>query len=326
MKAAVYHSYGPPEVVQVKDVDVPVPKEDEVLVRVHFASVNRTDTGFRSAEYFISRFFSGLFTPKYQVLGCEFSGVVEKAGTKVTDFKVGERVFGFNDERFGAHAEYMLLREKDAFVQIPDGIDFKTASAISEGAHYALCNIRAAKIVAGQNILVNGGTGAIGSAAIQLIKSIGARVTAVCATPYLETVRSLGADHVIDYLSQDFTLLDEKFDVVFDAVGKSTFGKCKRILKEKGIYMSTELGPGAQNVFLAMITPFLGGKRLLFPLPSVSKDDIRFLGGLTAAGKLRPLIDRVYTIDQIVEAHRYAQSGQKIGNVLVKFIDSASGD
>lgn len=317
MKAAVYRSYGPPEVVRVEDIPVPVPGDDELLVRVHFASVNRTDTGFRSAEYVISRFFSGLFRPKQQVLGCEFSGVVEKTGSSVNSFKTGDRVFGFNDVRFGAHAEYMLMRERDAVVHIPHGIDFKTASALSEGAHYALCNVRAAKIVAGQNVLVNGGTGAISSAAVQIIKHIGARVTAVCPADYVDIVRSLGADEVIAFELQDFTQLNEKFDVVFDAVGKSTFGKCKRILKDKGIYMSTELGPGAQNVFLALVTPFLGGKRVLFPLPVSAKEDIAFLGSLAADGKLKPLIDRVYSLDEIVKAHHYVQSGEKIGNVLI---------
>jgi len=317
MKAAVYRAYGPPEVVKVEDIPVPVPKNDEILVRVHFASVNRTDTGFRSAEYVISRFFSGLFRPKQQVLGCEFSGVVEKAGSDVTEFKSGDRVFGFNDERFGAHAEYMLLREKDAVVHIPQGVDLKTASAISEGAHYALCNIRAAKISAGQTVLVNGGTGAIGSAAIQIIRHIGAHVTAVCPAVYVDMVHSLGADEVMAFEEQDFTMLNKKFDVVFDAVGKSTYGKCRRIMKDKGIYMSTELGPGAQNVFLALITPFLGGKRLLFPLPVTAKADIAFLGGLAADGKLKPLMDRVFPLDSIVEAHQYVQSGKKIGNVLI---------
>ena len=317
MKAGRYYRYGPPEVVKLEEIPVPVPGDDELLIRVHFASVNRTDTGFRSAEYFISRFFSGLFRPKYKVLGCEFSGVVEQTGSKVSAFKTGDRVFGFNDQRFGAHAEYMVIREKDAVVTVPAGIDLKTASALSEGAHYALSNIRAAKITSGQNILVNGATGAIGSAAVQIIHSMGARVTAVCAAPHLETIRSLGADQVIDYGSQDFTALNEKFDVVFDAVGKSTFGKCKRILKDQGIYMSTELGPGWQNVFLALFTPLTGGKRVLFPLPDSNKEAFIFLGNLAEEGKFTPLIDRVYALKDIVEAHRYAQSGNKIGNVLI---------
>jgi NADPH:quinone reductase-like Zn-dependent oxidoreductase len=317
MKAAVHTQYGPPEVVQVKEVDKPVPKEKEVLIKVHTSTVNRTDCGFRSAEYFISRFFSGLFKPNCTILGNEFAGEVEAIGKEVTAFKPGDKVFGYNDTTFGGHAGYMVMAEKDAITTLPEGLSYQEAAPITEGGHYALCDIRAAKIQASQRVLINGATGAIGSAAIQIIKQIGAEVTAVCATPHVALVESLGADQVIDYTRQDFTKLNKKFDVVFDAVGKSSFGKCKPLLKKKGIYMSTELGPGSQNPFLALITPFTGGKKVLFPIPTISKEDVLFLKKLVETKKYKPVIDRTYSLDQIVEAYRYVETGQKTGNVLI---------
>jgi NADPH:quinone reductase-like Zn-dependent oxidoreductase len=319
MKAAVYHQYGPPDVVKVTNIDKPVPKDGEVLVKVHATTVNRTDAGFRSAEYFIVRLFAGLFKPKNPVLGCEFAGVVESVGKTVNSFKPGDRVFGFDDNKWGGHAAYKVIAEKDAIVHIPDSIPYTTAAAISEGAHYAWCNIRAAKITKGQKVIVNGATGAIGSAAVQLIKNIGAEVVAVCHTDHIDLVKSLGPDRVIDYTQQDFTELDTLFDVVFDAVGKSSFGKCKRILKPKGIYMSTELGKNAENPFLAMWTPLLGGKKVLFPLPYSNKEDLIYLSDLVARDLFTPVLDKQhFTFDQICEAYTYVETGQKIGNVVIE--------
>jgi NADPH:quinone reductase-like Zn-dependent oxidoreductase len=321
MKAAVYRKYGPPEVVSIEEIALPVPKAKEVLIKIHYTTVNRTDCGFRSAEYFISRFFSGLFVPKIKVLGCEFAGEIIEIGKDVSLYKVGDRVFGFNDAKFGGHAEYLTLPENAAIVEIPEGFSYRDAAPWAEGGHYALCNIRSAKITAGQQVLINGGTGAIGSAAIQLCKYFGAEVTAVCATQHIDTVRALGADVVIDYTKEDFTQLKRKFDVVFDAVGKSNFGRCKPLLKEKGIYMSTELGPGFENPFLGMTAPFRSGKKVLFPIPLLKRDDIVFLKTLAEAGKYKPLVDRTYNLSQIVEAYKYVETGMKTGNVLIKVAD-----
>jgi len=317
MRAAVSTKYGPPEVVKLMEVETPVPKDNEVLIRVYATTVNRTDCGFRSAEYFISRFFSGLFRPKFKTLGNEFAGQIEAIGKDVTSFKAGDKVFGYNDIKFGAHAEYMVMDENGAITTIPAGMDYDEAAPITEGGHYALCDLRAAKVISGQKVLINGATGAIGSAAVQLVKNIGAEVTAVCSTKNIEVVRALGADTVLDYTSQDFTRTDNKFDFVFDAVGKSSFGKCKPLLKDKGIYISTELGRNSENVFLALITPLTGSKRVLFPLPTISKEDVIFLKNLVEAGKYKPLIDRKYPLDQIVEAYRYVETGQKTGNVVI---------
>jgi NADPH:quinone reductase-like Zn-dependent oxidoreductase len=318
MRAAVYTRYGPPEVVHVTDIATPIMGESDLLIRVRYSSVNRTDCGFRSAEYFIVRFFSGLITPKNPVLGCEFAGEVESVGSKVTQFKIGDRVFGFNDSTFGGHGEYLVINEGAAVAHVPDEIPFDLAAAITEGGHYALCNLRAARLKAGQSILIHGATGAIGSAAVQLARYFGANVTAVCHGKHVDLVKSLGPDVVIDYTRNDFTRLNTQFDIVFDAVGKSSFGACKPILKEKGIYMSTELGKGSQNPFLALITPLLNGKRVLFPLPTISKEDVVFLRSLAEGGNFKPLIDRKYALDEIVEAYRYVETGQKTGTVLLE--------
>ncbi len=321
MKAIVYTEYGPPEVARLMEVPKPSPKYNEVLVKVYSSTVNRTDAGFRSAEYFISRFWTGLFRPKNQILGCEFSGTIEEIGQRVTTFKKGDKVFGFNDKTCGGHGEYLTIAEADAIITMPENVDFDEAAAITEGAHYALVDIRAAKVERGQHVLVYGATGAIGSAAVQLLKHFGALVTAVCNTKNVGLLKSLGADTIIDYQTQDFTKTDNKFEFIFDAVGKSSYGQCKPLLTKRGIYISTELGKNGENILLAMTTPLWGGKRLLFPLPSISKQDVIFLKELVEKGEYKPVIDRLYKLDQIVEAYKYVESGQKTGNVIIKIIE-----
>jgi NADPH:quinone reductase-like Zn-dependent oxidoreductase len=317
MKAAIHTQYGPPEVVQILEIDKPSPAANEVLMRVHASTVNRTDCGFRSAEYFISRFFSGLFKPKQQILGCEFSGTVESVGESVQNYKTGDRVFGFNDSRFGGHAEYLIRDENDAMTLMPKNLSFTEAAALTEGAHYALCDIRAAKVEAGQKTMVYGATGAIGSAAVQLLKYFGTEVTAICNTPNMDLVRSLGADQVIDYTNEDFTKTNQRYDFIFDAVGKSSFGACRKLLKENGVYISTEPGKNGENIWMALYGLLHKGKRVLFPLPYINIEDVVFLKDLAESGKFKPLIDRIYPLDKIVEAYQYVESRQKIGNVVL---------
>ncbi len=321
MRAIIHTRYGTPEVAKVMEVPKPVPESNEVLVKVHASTVNRTDSGFRSAEYFVSRMWSGLFRPKHQTLGCEFAGIVEETGEGVTDFKVGDRVFGFNDATFGGHAEYLTIPESWAIIAMPGNVTFAQAAAISEGAHYALNNIRASKIKKGQHAMVYGATGAIGSAAVQLLKHLGVVVTAVCNTKNVELVKSLGADRVIDYQTEDFTKTEEKFYFIFDAVGKSSFKECKPLLTQNGIYVSTELGKNAENIFLALATPMLGKKRVIFPIPTTSKEDLLFLKQRVEEGVFMPVIDREYTLEQIVEAYRYVETGQKTGNVILRIVE-----
>ncbi len=321
MRAIVYKAYGPPEVAQLKELPKPSIKDHEVLIKVHCSTVNRTDSGFRSAEYFVSRFWSGLFKPKFPVLGCEFAGVIEATGKNISTYKKGDKVFGFNDQTFGGHAEYVVMPENAAMALIPEQHSFEQAAALTEGSHYALVDIQAAKVQAGQNVMVYGATGAIGSAAVQLLKHFGAHVTAVANTKNVALVKSLGADVVIDYQTEDFTQTKTRFDFIFDAVGKSSFGQCKPLLKEKGIYISTELGKNGENIWLALLTPLRGRKKLLFPLPTITKNDVEFLGELAQQGKFKPVIDRSFTMEQIVEAYRYVESGQKTGNVILKIVE-----
>jgi len=237
--------------------------------------------------------------------------------SKVTLFKPGDKVFGYNDDTFGAHAEYITISENKWVALMPENLTYKEAAAITEGSHYALSDIRAANIQNGQKVLIYGTTGAIGSAALQIIKHIGAEVTAVCDTRNIELVKSLGADEIIDYTKQDFTKLNKTFDLVFDAVGKSSFLKCRRILKNKGIYVSTDLGYMSQNVIFALLTPIFRGKRVLFPIPRINKEIITYLKNLVVSGKFKPIIDRVYTLEQIIDAFTYVESGQKVGNVII---------
>ncbi|MBC7693861.1 MAG: NAD(P)-dependent alcohol dehydrogenase [Burkholderiales bacterium] len=321
MKAIVYKQYGPPEVAKLMEVDKPALKDNEVLVKVYASTVNRTDSGFRSAEYFISRFWSGLLRPKLQILGCEFSGIIEETGKEVRSFKIGDKVFGYNDKTFGGHAEYLSMGENESITTIPANLSLEESAALTEGAHYALNNIKVSKIKSGQHVLVYGATGAIGSAAVQLLKYFGATITAVCNTKNIELVKSLGADTVIDYQTEDFTKTDIKFNFVFDAVGKSSFKQCKPLIAEKGIYISTELGKNGVNIPLALITPLLGGKKVLFPIPTISKEDLIFIKELVEKGKFKPVIDRHYTLNQIVEAYTYVETGQKTGNVILRIAD-----
>jgi NADPH:quinone reductase-like Zn-dependent oxidoreductase len=319
MKAAVHTRYGPPEVVRISEVEKPAAKDHEVLVKVHATTVNRTDCGLRAARPFIYRFFIGLTRPRMTVLGNEFAGVVEARGSGVTTFEVGDRVFGFSGASFGAHAEYLAVPQDGFIATIPAGRTYEEAAASTEGSQYALSMVRTAKVQGGQDVLVNGATGAIGSAAVQLLKSLGAHVTAVCGPDNVELVKGLGADRVIDYTAEDFTRDGQRYDAVLDAVGKSSFGRCRRLLKPRGVFLSSDLGPLSQNPFLALVTPLFGGRKVRFPIPT-QRDRatvVRYLKELIESGAFKPLIDRRYPLDQIVEAYRYVETGQKIGNVVI---------
>ncbi len=318
MKAAVYRHYGPPSFVHVEEASPPVPNAGDLLVRVFASTVNRTDCGFLSGKPLVVRLFSGLRAPRATILGCEFAGEIMGVGTGVSAFAVGQRVFGYNGVKFGGHAEYLTIAETGLVAEIPAGTSYEQAAPIIEGAHYALNMIRAARVAAGQNVLVNSGTGGIGSAAVQLLVQLGARVTAVCATAHLALVESLGAERVVDYRREDFTGLDNEFNVVLDAVGKSSFGRCRSLLVPGGIYVSSELGTLWQNPVLALTTPLLRRKRVLFPIPRDTREDALFLQGLVASGEFRPVIDRSYPLEQIREAYEYVAAGQKIGNVVIR--------
>jgi NADPH:quinone reductase-like Zn-dependent oxidoreductase len=317
MRAAVYDRYGPPEVLRLEEVERPVPKEDEVLIKVHASAVNRTDTGLRSAEYFISRFLTGLLRPKRKIPGTELAGEVVEVGAAVTEFKVGDHVFGVSASTAGAHAEFVCLPESAPLAHKPTGMTFEEAAAVCDGAILALSYLRRVDLRMKQKILVYGASGSIGTAGVQLARYFDADVTAVCNTKNVELVRSLGADRVIDYTREDFTKSGETYDFIFDAVGKLSFKRCRGSLKPGGIYGSTDLGPYWQNPFLALWTSRIGDKKVLFPIPRYTKKDILFLKELIGAGKYRAVIDRRYPLEDVVEANRYVETGQKTGNVVL---------
>jgi NADPH:quinone reductase-like Zn-dependent oxidoreductase len=252
-----------------------------------------------------------------RILGNEFAGEIAAIGPGVTSFAVGDRVFGYDDSACGAHAQYLTVREDASLARIPAHLNYVQAAPASEGSHYALANIEKAKIRAGQRVLVNGATGAIGSAAVQLLASRGVHVTAVCDTAHLDLVRGLGAERVIDRSAEDFTQDQQTYDVVFDAVGKSSFGRCRRLLEWRGVYLSTDLGPHGENPFLMLVTPLLPGKSVLFGFPRHDQQMMNYFKDLLEAGLFRPVIDRSYPLADIVEAYRYVETGQKVGNVVI---------
>lgn len=316
MKAAVHTRYGPPNVVSIAEVDKPSPGDKDMLVEVHATTVNRTDCAYRAARPFFARTATGITKPKRTILGTEFAGVVTEVGKNVTKFAAGDRVFGYNEGAFGTHAEFLSVPEDAALATVPPNVAFTTAAAATEGAHYALAFIRVAGIEAGQEVLVYGATGGIGSAAVQLLKTLDVTVTAVCDTSNVELVKGLGADQVLDYTTGEFDNHPLTYHAVFDAVGKSTFGQCKRLLKNGCAYISSELGPWAQNMFLPLLT--LGaGKKVKFPFPKHDQRMIEYLGGLLESGTFNPVIDRHYPLARIAEAHEYVETGRKIGNVII---------
>jgi NADPH:quinone reductase-like Zn-dependent oxidoreductase len=324
MRAVVYTRYGPPDVLRVSDVPRPTPKDDEVLIRVHATTVNRTDCGFRKAKPFITRLFSGLLRPRKQILGTEVAGEIEAVGAAVTRFDRGDRVFGVNADDFGAHAEFICMREDAPLANLPAGMTFEEGAAVCDGVILALTCLRWADLESGQRILIYGASGSIGTAAVQLAKYFGADVTAVCNTRNVDTVRSLGADAVVDYTQEDFTANGETYDVIFDAVGKTSFRRCRRSLAQGGTYVETDLGFLWQNPILALLTWRFGDKRVLMPLPRYTQKDVLFLAQLIEAGRYRAVIDRRYPLERVVDATRYVETEQKTGNVVLTVSGAAA--
>jgi NADPH:quinone reductase-like Zn-dependent oxidoreductase len=313
MKAAVRSKYGTGEVLSIQEVDKPTPKDDEVLIRVYAASANRSDYHVLTGLPLLMRVFTGLFKPKLSTTGSDFAGQVEATGPAVRSFKVGDKVMGFGGGfGIGSHAQYITFPETKRIVLMPRNITYEQAAACLEGAYYAAIGITQLKPTAGQKALVYGATGAIGSAYVQFLKYYGAYVTAVCGGENSELVRSWGADKIIDYKTEDFTKDNEQYDFVIDAVGKSSFVKCKLLLKKNGIYAPSG---GAENLFLVLITPLLGGKKILFPKDA--KGNLGFIKDLLEKGSFKPVIDRKYPIEKIAEAFTYVATGQKIGNVII---------
>jgi NADPH:quinone reductase-like Zn-dependent oxidoreductase len=318
MRAAVRTAYGRPGVVEVVDVPMPQVGDGDLLVRVHATTVNRTDCGFRSGRPFFGRAFYGFPRPRHQVLGGEFAGVVEAVGPAVSGFVPGERVFGYQEDRLGAHAEYLTIRADGPVATMPAGTDFVSMAPSTEASHYAVTLVRAAGLRRGDPVLVYGATGGIGSAAVQVLAYLGTDVTAVCDAQYVELVRGLGANRVVDRATTDYTQEDRSYRAIIDAVGKGSFLAGRRVLAPGGRYLSTDLGVHDEIPFLVLATAFSAGRRVALPLPARrTQDSVRRIRGLVEAGAFTPLVDRTYTLDHIVDAYRYVEAGYKVGNVVV---------
>jgi NADPH:quinone reductase-like Zn-dependent oxidoreductase len=318
MKAAVNPRYGSPEVLEIRQVLKPEPKAGEVLISVHATTVSRTDCGMLRPHPQFVRLGAGLLRPKHTTLGMDFSGKVEAVGAGVTSYKPDDHVFGLSPDVYGAHAEYLCLPETAAMATMPTGVGFGEA-VVCEGAWYADTNLQAFHLKPGHRILIYGASGAIGTAAVQLAKSYGAKVTAVVATRHLDLVKSLGADRAVDYTVQDFTQIGETFDVVFEAVGKTTYFRCRRLLKPNGVFAATDLGPWCQNPLLTIWFAITRTHRVIFPLPKSSKAKafVEFLKTRMVAGEFRAVVDREYPLNAIADAYRYVETGHKTGIVVI---------
>jgi NADPH:quinone reductase-like Zn-dependent oxidoreductase len=322
MRAVVYDRYGPPEVLRLEGVERPVPAEDEVLVKVYATTVNRFDTATREANRrsglaisLMSRMVSGIRRPRHRILGTEFAGAVEAVGAAANEFAIGDRVFGTTGLRFGAHAEYIAMPVSGRIAHMPTGMSFEEAAPICDGALNALTCLKQADLRPGRTILINGASGAIGTAGVQLARTFGADVTAVCNTKNLELVRSLGAERVIDYTQEDFTKNGQRYNVILDAVGKLSFRRCRDSMQPGGIFLPTD---GLGNLVWALMTRRSRGKKVLFQIPPrQTKQDVLFLKELIEAGQYRPVIDRRYRLEDVIEATRYVETEQKVGNVVL---------
>lgn len=317
MRAVISGRYGPPEVLEIREVERPTPRASEVLVRVHATSVNRTDAATLHGTPFFARLATGVRRPKHPILGTEFAGRIAAVGAQVTGLADGDDVFGFSGATFGAHAEYLTIPADGPLATIPAGLSYAEVASSTEGPHYALSSLETADLGTGVEVLVYGATGAIGTAAVQLLVHRGATVTAVCDPHGTDVVASLGAEVVIDRSSQDFTGTSARFDAILDAVGQTTLARCRHLLKPGAPYLSTDLGPGWQNLALIPLTRFVGDHRVLIPFPTDERRHVLEVREPLASGAFRPVVDRTYAFDDIVEAYRYVQSRRKLGTVVV---------
>jgi NADPH:quinone reductase-like Zn-dependent oxidoreductase len=323
MKASCRIRYGGPQILEIIEKPKPVPGSGELLIRVVCTTVNRTDCGVLSGAPYIFRFFAGWPNPRHSSTGTDFAGVVEATGPGVSRFSEGERVWGFHDHGIGSHAEYFVIRESFPVLRIPDHIGFAEAAASAEGAHYAFNYLRCMHLEQGTPVLVNGATGAIGSAAVQMLRVSGAKITAVCHAEHADRVKALGADRVVACDRENFTATGERYAYVLDAVGKSSFGACRNLLLDGGAYFSSELGPGNENLYLPLTTRF-SRVRMLFPLPAHIRRSLERVQELLTGGQFHPLIDRTYSLEELPEAFRYVASGKKIGNVILQMSQAES--
>ncbi len=316
MKAAVSSRYGPPDVIEMCEVPTPQPGPGEILIRVHATTVSRTDDGMLRPHPFFIRLIAGLFRPHSTILGMDFAGAVAAIGTGVTSYKPGDCVFGMSPDKFGAHAEYLCISEHGQIAAIPEGLRFDEV-VVCEGAWYATTCLDWLDLKSGDQLLIYGASGAIGTAALQLAKSRGLHVTAVVGTRQVELVNTLGADLVVDYMMEEFTKIAGTFDAVLDAVGKTTYFQCQRLLKPTARYATTDLGPFWQNLILAFWSSIIGSNRVNIPFPKSDSDFVESIRNLLTTRELRAVVDRRYPLEEIIDAYRYVESEQKTGIVVV---------
>lgn len=309
MRAVVFDRYGPPDVLRLAEVERPVPEDGQVLVRVRATSTTRTDCGLRGAEYFVARLVTGLFRPRSGRVGIEFAGEVAAVGSAVTEFALGDRVFGIGD---GTNAEYVCVGESEVVAEVPGDMAYEDAAVVADGALSAFSLLRSAGLAQGQRVLVYGASGSIGVGGVQVAKHLGAHVTAVCSTTNVDLVRSLGADEVIDYLEQDFRNNGQTYDVLLDAVGKLSYLGCRGSVRPSGRYITTDPGRFWHDALVALTT-----KKAKLGIVRYKKADLLALVMLLEAGRYRAVIDRTYRLEDVVDAHRYVETHQKTGNVVL---------
>lgn len=317
MKAIVRDKYGQPEVLKLKEIPKPTPKENELLVRVHATTVNRTDTAIVTGRPFVFRLFIGFPKPKRLIIGTDFAGQIEAVGSAVENFKVGDRVWGFNDEGLQSKAQYMTIDSRKEVLKMPKDTTYVKMAACAEGPHYALNFMNKFELNENTRVLLNGATGGIGSAALQMLKSKNIYVTAVCNTKNIDLIKKLGADKIYNYETEDFTRDTEKYDYILDAVGKSRFPLCKHLLVKGGIYVSSELGKGAENLYLPLVTLFKA-RKVKFPIPTNCRKSLLYMNELVTKGQFEPVIDRTYKMSEVKEAYKYVMTGEKTGNVILQ--------
>ncbi len=317
MRAVYANRYGAPEDLEIRELPSPEPRPGEVRVRVHAATVSRTDCGNLRGRPRIARLGTGLFRPKHPVLGLDFAGVVDEVGAGVTTFARGDRVFGMAPGGVGAHADYLCVPADGSIARVPARVRLAEA-VVCEGVWYAKTYVDAFGLGPGHRIMVYGASGAIGTAAVQLAKSRGAEVTAVVDTKNLELARSLGADRVVDYTTEDYTRVDDSLDFVLDAVGKADYYQARRLLKPTGVFSASDFGPRNQNFWLWLRSPWMRTRRFIFPLPKKPKAAVDTAAALLEGGELRAVVDRSYALEDVVEAYRYVETGQKTGIVVLE--------
>ncbi len=321
MKAIICTKYGPPEVLQIKEVEKPKIKDDEVLIKIHATTVTAGDVKLRSSDFpfmywLPSRLMFGLTKPKNKISGCELAGEIVKVGKNVRNFKIGDQVFGYSGFTFGANAEYISLHEEGVLAKKPINMSFEQAAAVPVGALTALHFLRRSIIQNGQKVLIYGASGSVGTYAIQLAKYFGTEVTALCSTSNLELVRALGANEVIDYTNEDLAKSKKTYDIIFDTVGKSSFSNCKRMLNKDGVYLLSAVWK-LSVYFQAIWSNLISNKKAILGVANMNNEDLNYIKALIEADKLKAVIDRQYPLDQIVDAHRYVEKGHKKGNVVI---------